>query len=67
MLKDFLIQKGILFEEKLVDQEESARDEMIAKSGGYLGVPFTLIDKDGKEESIIGFDKSKLEAVLGIK
>jgi len=35
MLKDYLSQKGIIFEEKLVDQDEKAREEMINISGGF--------------------------------
>ena len=65
MLKDYLIVKNVVFVEKLVDQDESARNEMIAESGGFLGVPFSVITKDdGTKETIIGFDKGKLEKVL---
>jgi len=68
MLKDYLKEKSIVFTEKLVDQDEAARDEMAAASGGFLGVPFTLVVKDGgSKETIIGFDKGKLNSVLGIQ
>lgn len=65
MIKDYLKLKDISFEEKLVDQDESAKLEMEQISGGFLGVPFTVIYKDdGKIETVIGFDKGKLEQVL---
>jgi len=65
MLKDYLISKNVVFVEKLVDQDESARNEMVVESGGFLGVPFSVIVKDdGTKETIIGFDKGKLEKVL---
>lgn len=65
MLKDFLKEKGVSFSEKLVDQDEAAKAEMMASSGGFLGVPFTVITKDdGTKETILGFDKGKLEASL---
>ena len=65
MLKDYLISKNVVFVEKLVDQDESARNEMVVESGGFLGVPFSVITKDdGTKETIIGFDKGKLEKVL---
>lgn len=68
MLKDYLKEKNITFTEKLVDQDEAARDEMAVASGGFLGVPFTLILTDGSsKETIIGFDKGKLNSVLGIQ
>jgi len=65
MLKDFLKGKGVSFSEKLVDQDEAAKVEMMASSGGFLGVPFTVITKDdGTKQTILGFDKGKLEASL---
>ena len=67
MLKDYLKEKNITFSEKLVDQDEAAKDEMMTASGGFLGVPFTLVVKDdNSKETIIGFDKGKLNSVLGI-
>ncbi|MFZ3301543.1 MAG: glutaredoxin domain-containing protein [Microgenomates group bacterium] len=65
MLKDFFLSKNLAFEEKLVDQDENAKNEMAAVSGGFLGVPFTVITKDnGEVLTVIGFDKGKLEQVL---
>lgn len=66
MLKEYLDQKGIEYKEKLVDQDDAAREEMVNISGGFLGVPYTVIKKDGKEEKIVGFDKGKLNSVLGL-
>lgn len=60
------MKKKVSYEEKLVDQDDAAREEMVALSGGYLGVPYTVVEKDGKEEKIIGFDKGKLNSVLGL-
>lgn len=68
MLKDYLKEKNILFTEKLVDTDDAAREEMMASSGGFLGVPFTAIIKDdGLKETILGFDKGKLNSALGIQ
>ena len=65
MLKDYLEEKGVTYQEKLVDQDESARNEMMEASGGFLGVPFTFIVKDdGSKDTIIGFDKGKVNEVL---
>lgn len=65
MLKDYLKEKNIVFTEKLVDTDDAAREEMMASSGGFLGVPFTVIAKDdGTKVTILGFDKGKLEASL---
>ncbi len=68
MLKDYLKEKNISYSEKLVDTDEAAREEMMASSGGFLGVPFTIIGKDdGSKETVLGFDKGKLNSVLGIQ
>ncbi len=65
MLKDYLSAKGVSFVEKLVDQDEKAREEMSNISGGFLGVPFTVITKDdGTKETIVGFDKGKLDNLI---
>lgn len=67
MLKDYLNGKNITYVEKLVDMDDYARDEMMASSGGFLGVPFTTISKDdGTKETILGFDQGKLNSVLGL-
>lgn len=68
MLKDYLKEKNFPFTEKLVDMDETARTEMMASSGGFLGVPFTTITlDDGKKETVLGFDKGKFNTVLGIQ
>ena len=65
MLKDYLISKNVVFVEKLVDQDETSRDEMAVESGGFLGVPFSVIIKDdGTKETVVGFDKGKLDKIL---
>lgn len=67
MLKDYLKEKGISYEEKLVDQDDAAREEMMQASGGFLGVPFSLVVNDsGEKNTIIGFDKNRVNEVLGI-
>ena len=68
MLKDYLKEKNFTFTEKLVDVDEAAKTEMIASSGGFLGVPFTsIVRDDGTKETVVGFDKGKLNSVLGIQ
>lgn len=65
MLKDYLTSKNVTYIEKLVDQDEAARNEMAAVSGGFLGVPFSVVVKDdGTKETIMGFDKGKLDTIL---
>lgn len=68
MLKDYLSEREIAYVEKLVDQDDAARDEMMAASNGFLGVPFSVVVKDdGAKETIIGFDKGRVNEVLGVQ
>ena len=67
MLKDYFTEKNIVFTEKMVDSDDKAREEMVAVSGGFLGVPFTVIVRDGTTDSVIGFDRGKLNSLLGIQ
>jgi len=67
MLKDYLLSRQKQFTEKLVDQDAVAKKEMMESSGGFLGVPYTIVVKDdGTKESIVGFDKGKFETLLGV-
>lgn len=67
MLKGYLSEKGISYTEKLVDQDAAAQEEMMKASGGFMGVPFTVVIKDdGTKMSIKGFDKGKVDETLGI-
>lgn len=67
MLKKYLEEKNVKYTEKLVDQDDAAQKEMAEASGGFMGVPFTVVTKDdGTKETIIGFDKGKVDKVLGL-
>jgi len=62
VLKEFLKEKGIEFEEIDVSQDKKARDEMIKKSG-RLEAPIMEIDG----QIVVGFDKEKICKLLGIR
>jgi glutaredoxin 3 len=67
MLKDYLKEKNLAFTERLIDTDDTAKTEMEASSGGFLGVPFSVISLDnGTKETVLGFDKGKLDKVLNI-
>lgn len=59
MTKEYFAKKGILYEEKNVEIDLTARDELIQKSG-QLGVP--VIDIEGK--IIVGFSPEEIEKAL---
>lgn len=66
MLKDYLTEKGVKFENIFVDQDEVSAQKMIEESG-QMGVPVTRVaDESGKAEYILGFDKPRINQLLGL-
>lgn len=63
LLKDYLREKGFEYENKDVGEDAKAREEMIEKSGGILSTPVVEID----DKVIVGFNREKVDALLGIK
>jgi glutaredoxin 3 len=59
--KDHLRSSGVAFEDIDVATDMSRAKEMVEKSGQY-GVP--VIDIDG--EIIVGFDRARIDSLLGI-
>ncbi len=57
--KDYLNDKGIEYVEKNISKDVSARKELMAQ--GFMGVPIIMVD----DEVIQGFDKSRLDELLG--
>lgn len=66
MLKSYLASKEILFEVKMADEDQAIAQELYEKSG-QLGVPFTIItDEEGNEEKVLGFDRPRIDEILGL-
>lgn len=60
-VKQFLKDSNIDFENKDVSIDQAAAEEMVKKSG-QMGVP--VLDIEG--EIIVGFDKQRINKVLGL-
>lgn len=58
MVKGFLSQKGVEYEEKAVDEDIDAYREFMEL--GFRGVPVTIIDG----EPVLGFDQARIEELL---
>lgn len=66
MEKDYLEKNKVQFKQVLVDTDRKAAEEMVQKTG-QMGVPVTEVQfDDGDEEFIVGFDKGRLNELLGI-
>jgi len=61
--KAYLDEKGFKYDFIDVGADDKMREEMVKKAGGKLAVP--TIDIDGTV--LIGFDKPKIDELLGIK
>ncbi len=61
MAKEYFKEKSVAYNEVDVAVDQKAAEYMVEKSG-QLGVP--VIDIDGK--FIVGFDKTKIDAALGL-
>lgn len=62
MLKDYLTQKNVPFEEADVLHDLKAREEMVQKSH-QMGVPVTDIDG----QIFVGFNRSEIAKAAGIQ
>ncbi|MBU4360591.1 glutaredoxin family protein [Patescibacteria group bacterium] len=65
LAKHFLDENNIAYTDINVGENEEAAKKMIEKSG-QQGVPVIIIEKDNKEEILVGFQKSKLSEILNI-
>ena len=59
MVKEFLSQRGIGFEERDVSRNPSYGQELV-RSTGQMGVPVTIING----QMVVGFDRGRLEQLL---
>lgn len=64
--KEYLDSRGIKYVNVFVDQDAKAAEEMV-KISQQMGVPFTVIvHEDGSKDTILGFDKEKINSSLGL-
>ncbi|HPR09192.1 MAG TPA: glutaredoxin domain-containing protein [Candidatus Saccharibacteria bacterium] len=57
--KQYLDKQGITYQEKDIDEDPTAAEEAVKKSG-QMGIP--VLDIDG--EIIVGFDRPRIDAAL---
>ncbi len=65
MAKDFLQEKGVEYEEIDVSVDQQKAQAMVEKTG-QMGVPVIIVEKDGQEEVLVGFDQVQLSNLLGL-
>ena len=60
MAKEYLSSKGVNYQNFDVSRDQAALEEMV-NATGQMGVPVIVVDG----EPIIGFDKARIDALLG--
>lgn len=63
-LMKWLDSKGLTYRTVIVDEEPQGMTELMTVSGGAIGVPFTVIEDDGRETKISGFNRGAIENAL---
>lgn len=66
MVKRYLDDKKIAYTVVDVSQNEEAAQKLQDISG-QLGVPVIQVNDKDKEQVVVGFDKDKIDQILGIK
>jgi len=61
LVKDFLNENNVAFDDIDVSQDQEAAERMVQKSG-QMGVPVVEIG----DEVVVGFDKDKIKELLGL-
>lgn len=68
MLKNWLKENNVEFQDYLLDENPYAAQMMLQESDGSRGVPFTTIKKDdGEVVKVLGFDRPMLQRVIGVE
>ena len=65
MAKEYFGENKVEFTEIDVSVDTEAAQKMVEKTG-QMGVPVILVEKEGNEDVVVGFDKDKLAGLLGL-
>ena len=63
-LAKWLTSKGKEFEEVYIDDDPKLQQFVYEKSGGFMQVPFTSVNKDGIEQYVSGMNLSKVASMV---
>lgn len=64
---DWLDKQGVKYDNIVVDEAEDGMQKMMDATGGVIqGTPFTVVEHDGKKETVAGFDRGRLQSLLGV-
>jgi len=59
--------KSISYKNVVVDEAEDGMEQLMkATDGAFQTTPFTLIETDDGKQTVAGFDRGKLQSILGL-
>ena len=61
-MKEFLTAKGVPFTVRDIQEDPAAKEDLQKATGGIMQVPVVVVG----DEVILGFDRTKLQNVLGL-
>ena len=64
-VKQWLTDRDIAFKDLQIDTDKQAMKTMIEVSG-QMSVPYTLVESDDIKQGVIGYDETRLQALLGV-
>jgi glutaredoxin len=63
----WLNQNGYQYTKKMIDDTHHTMEEFLLVSDGFIGVPFTvLVDEQGHQTKIPGYDRKAFKRALGL-
>lgn len=66
-LMQWLDQQHVTYDNVVIDESEDGMAKMMAATGGTIqGTPLTLIEDGDKSQTVAGFDRVKLQTLLGL-
>jgi glutaredoxin len=60
-LTQWLESKNIPYTKLNVDTDTEAMQQLMQKSGGRIGVPFSVVEYNGRSATVAGFDQKKFK------
>ena len=63
----WLDSKSVAYKNVVIDEVDDGMEQLMeATSGVFQTTPFTLIEDNGNKQTVAGFDRGKLQTLLGL-
>ena len=63
----WLDSKSVSYKNVVIDEVDDGMEQLMDATGGiFQTTPFTLVEDNGKKQTVAGFDRGKLQTLLGV-